>query len=206
MRDSPPVEEVRRYLDIGFEHLDDEDAEESIRLLTLRAFEPFGLTWRTGTDPAERERSFRSGILAAELARGVGRSDLESAALDGAGSAIIDLGLYGQSRLVNLLERRMAIAEVTEDPWEAGDIYAMGAWNRAMIGDYEFDKGLWFEPAPGHTVGNMVIHLKSGDARSVLSGDVLHHPLHWFVRRGRAGHARNRPCRPRRAGMPTRAR
>jgi hypothetical protein len=137
MRESPPVEEVRRYLDIGFEHLDDEDAEESIRLLTLRAFEPFGLTWRTGTDPAERERSFRSGIRAAELARGVGRSDLESAALDGAGSAIIDLGLYGQSRLVNLLERRMAIAEVTEDPWEAGDIYAMGAWNRAMIGDYD---------------------------------------------------------------------
>ena len=43
--------------------------------------------------------------------------------------------------------------------------------------DYEFDKGLWFEPAPGHTVGNMVIHLKSGAARAVLSGDVLHHPL-----------------------------
>ena len=137
MRESPPVEEVRRYLDIGFEHLDEEDAEESIRLLTLRAFEPFGLTWRTGTDPAERERSFRSGIRAAELARGMGRSDLESAALDGAGSAIIDLGLYGQSRLLNLLERRMAIAEVTEDPWEAGDIYAMGAWNRAMTGDYD---------------------------------------------------------------------
>ena len=43
--------------------------------------------------------------------------------------------------------------------------------------DYEFEKGLWFEPAPGHTAGNMVIHLESGGARAVLSGDVLHHPL-----------------------------
>jgi len=43
--------------------------------------------------------------------------------------------------------------------------------------DYEFDKGLWFEPAPGHTAGNMVIHLESSGARALLSGDVLHHPL-----------------------------
>ena len=53
---------------------------------------------------------------------------------------------------------------------EAGQVELVGM-------DYEFDKGLWFEPAPGHTVGNMVIHLKSGGARAVLSGDVLHHPL-----------------------------
>ena len=137
MRETPSVEEVRHFLDIGFEHLDDDDAETSIRLLTLRAFEPFGLTWRTGTDPADRERSFRSGIQAAELAGRMGRSDLESAALDGAVSAIIDLGMYGQPRLRELLERRLAIAQVTEDPWEAGDIYAMGAWNRAMTGEYD---------------------------------------------------------------------
>jgi hypothetical protein len=150
------VEEVHRYLDIGFEHLDDEDAEGSVRLLTLRAFEPFGLTWRTGTDPEDRERSFRSGIRAAELARGMGRSDLESAALDGAGSAIIDLGVYGQSRLLNLLERRLAIAEVTEDPWEASDIYAMCAWNRAMFGDYDESVRLGFagrDFAAGQAVG-----------------------------------------------------
>ena len=136
MRDAPPVEEVRWYLDIGLEHVDDERSEESIRLLTLRAFEPFGLTWRTGTSPEVRERSFSSGLRAAELARAVGRPDLESAALDGAGSAIIDLGVYGQSRFTSLLERRLAIAEVTEDPWEAGDIYAMGSWDHAMLGDY----------------------------------------------------------------------
>lgn len=43
--------------------------------------------------------------------------------------------------------------------------------------DYQFDDGLWFEPAPGHTDGNVVIHLRSGSERAVLSGDVLHHPL-----------------------------
>jgi glyoxylase-like metal-dependent hydrolase (beta-lactamase superfamily II) len=47
--------------------------------------------------------------------------------------------------------------------------------------DYQFDNGLWFEPAPGHTNGNVVINLKStdhsGDHNAVLSGDVLHHPV-----------------------------
>ncbi|MDP6563760.1 MAG: MBL fold metallo-hydrolase [Alphaproteobacteria bacterium] len=43
--------------------------------------------------------------------------------------------------------------------------------------DHQIDDGLWFEPAPGHTPGNVVLNLRSGDARAVLSGDVTHHPL-----------------------------
>ena len=43
--------------------------------------------------------------------------------------------------------------------------------------DYQFDKGLWFEPAPGHTIGNCIINLESGGDKGVLSGDVIHHPL-----------------------------
>lgn len=43
--------------------------------------------------------------------------------------------------------------------------------------DYQFDDGLWFEPAPGHTAGNVVINLQSGGDTAVLSGDVMHHPL-----------------------------
>ncbi len=43
--------------------------------------------------------------------------------------------------------------------------------------DYQFDDGLWFEPAPGHTKGNVAINLQSGQASAVLSGDVVHHPL-----------------------------
>jgi glyoxylase-like metal-dependent hydrolase (beta-lactamase superfamily II) len=53
---------------------------------------------------------------------------------------------------------------------EAGQVELVDA-------DYEFDRGLWFEPAPGHTPGNVVINLKSGAATAVLSGDVMHHPL-----------------------------
>ncbi len=43
--------------------------------------------------------------------------------------------------------------------------------------DHQIDDGMWFEPAPGHTPGNVVLNLRSGDASAVLSGDVMHHPL-----------------------------
>src|SRR6266567_3909282 len=43
--------------------------------------------------------------------------------------------------------------------------------------DYALDNGLWFEPYPGHTPGNVVIHARSGGERGVFIGDVLHHPL-----------------------------
>lgn len=43
--------------------------------------------------------------------------------------------------------------------------------------DHQIDNGLWFEPAPGHTVGNVVVNLKSGDETAVLCGDVMHHPI-----------------------------
>lgn len=43
--------------------------------------------------------------------------------------------------------------------------------------DHQIDDGMWFEPAPGHTAGNVVLNLQSEGARAVLSGDVMHHPL-----------------------------
>ena len=43
--------------------------------------------------------------------------------------------------------------------------------------DHQIDDGLWFEPAPGHTDGNVVLNLRSGGASAVLSGDVMHHPV-----------------------------
>jgi glyoxylase-like metal-dependent hydrolase (beta-lactamase superfamily II) len=44
-------------------------------------------------------------------------------------------------------------------------------------GDHQIDDGIWFEPAPGHTPGNVVLNLRSNGANAVLSGDVMHHPL-----------------------------
>jgi len=43
--------------------------------------------------------------------------------------------------------------------------------------DFALEDGLWFQPAPGHTPGNVVIHARSGDAGAVFMGDVIHHPL-----------------------------
>jgi len=34
-----------------------------------------------------------------------------------------------------------------------------------------------FAPAPGHTIGNMMIHLNGGGDHAVMSGDVIHHPI-----------------------------
>ena len=41
--------------------------------------------------------------------------------------------------------------------------------------DYALEDGLWFESAPGHTPGNVVIHARSRDERAVFLGDVVHH-------------------------------
>ena len=43
--------------------------------------------------------------------------------------------------------------------------------------DHQIDDGVWFEPAPGHTAGNVVVNLKSNGASAVLTGDVMHHPI-----------------------------
>ena len=143
MNEFPAVEEVKRYIDVCADHLDDDRSEGAIRLDTMRAFQPFGFGPRTRIDPAEREAAIAAGMRAAELARGLGRLDLESAALDGAASAIITLGLYG--RLRDKLARRLQIAEQIEDPWEAGDAYAMASWNLSMLGEYAESIRLGFE-------------------------------------------------------------
>lgn len=41
--------------------------------------------------------------------------------------------------------------------------------------DYAMDDGFWFESAPGHTPGNVVIHARSGGQHGVFLGDVIHH-------------------------------
>jgi glyoxylase-like metal-dependent hydrolase (beta-lactamase superfamily II) len=43
--------------------------------------------------------------------------------------------------------------------------------------NFALEDGLWFEPAPGHTPGNVVIHARSGDQTAVFMGDVIHHPV-----------------------------
>lgn len=43
--------------------------------------------------------------------------------------------------------------------------------------DFALEDGVWLQPFPGHTPGNVVINIQSSGARGVFSGDVLHSPL-----------------------------
>ncbi len=38
-------------------------------------------------------------------------------------------------------------------------------------------KGIWLEPAPGHTPGNVHIHVRADGTDVLLCGDVIHHPI-----------------------------
>jgi glyoxylase-like metal-dependent hydrolase (beta-lactamase superfamily II) len=40
--------------------------------------------------------------------------------------------------------------------------------------DHQIDDGVWMEPAPGHTPGNVVVHVRHGSGRALLFGDVMH--------------------------------
>ncbi|MDR5837861.1 MBL fold metallo-hydrolase [Caballeronia sp. LZ034LL] len=47
-----------------------------------------------------------------------------------------------------------------------------------IVDDYaELADCLTLEPAPGHTPGHVAIWVKSDDARAVLTGDIIHHPV-----------------------------
>jgi glyoxylase-like metal-dependent hydrolase (beta-lactamase superfamily II) len=41
----------------------------------------------------------------------------------------------------------------------------------------ELGDGVWMEPAVGHTPGHVTIHVKGGGRESIMTGDILHHPI-----------------------------
>lgn len=43
--------------------------------------------------------------------------------------------------------------------------------------DYEIEEGIWLEPAPGHTPGNVIIHIARKGGRAMLVGDAVHTPV-----------------------------
>lgn len=46
-----------------------------------------------------------------------------------------------------------------------------------VAGDHAIDDTLWLEPTPGHSPGHVVLHLQSGGAKAVFTGDMIHHPI-----------------------------
>lgn len=43
--------------------------------------------------------------------------------------------------------------------------------------DCELSDGFWLEPAFGHSVGHLAIHLENVGGHLVFSGDIMHHPI-----------------------------
>lgn len=47
--------------------------------------------------------------------------------------------------------------------------------NHLVTGDLA--DGVWMEPAVGHTPGHVTIHTKGGGRESIMTGDIIHHPI-----------------------------
>ena len=43
--------------------------------------------------------------------------------------------------------------------------------------EFDLGEGVWLEPAPGHTPGNVNVHVRSQGRHALLCGDVIHHPI-----------------------------
>jgi hypothetical protein len=133
MRSRLAREEAAPYLEAGMASAGKDDNEALARLLIVNSFWPASLGEGRGTE--EEERAAReSGEEAAAMAMRLGRPDLASAGLDGAGQYYLGRGLYGHWR--RLIERRLELAGALADPIELGDIYAMAAWCSYHIGRY----------------------------------------------------------------------
>jgi class 3 adenylate cyclase/tetratricopeptide (TPR) repeat protein len=126
-------QEVLKYLHIGMaaaSHLGD-DSPELIRILIVKSFWPYAF-------PPENDEEYSiakaDGLRAADMARRIGNIRLESAALDGAGSAPMMQGLYREADEIH--RRRLRLTSELGDPWEVGDIHAMVAWVDFMMGRF----------------------------------------------------------------------
>jgi glyoxylase-like metal-dependent hydrolase (beta-lactamase superfamily II) len=46
-----------------------------------------------------------------------------------------------------------------------------------IASNYMVDTGVYCEQAPGHTPGNLIVHVEDSGRHAILCGDVLHHPI-----------------------------
>jgi class 3 adenylate cyclase len=137
METRPPEDEIARYLALGYEHAGPGDGESRARLLLLESFWPHAFprppedAERALVSPAE---SLLAGREAADMGRRLDDPVLESAALDGIAAVHISAGDYGNT--LPGIRRRIELAAAINDPWELGDIYAMGGWTHFHIGRF----------------------------------------------------------------------
>jgi hypothetical protein len=135
LRTQPAEEEVRRYIEIGLSAAGPEETVPLVRLLGAKSFVPFAYGSRRDVPDEESEEAVASGIAAADIAERLGRPDLASMALDGAGAALVERGMYATAS--ELSDRRLAAIDAIDEAFEVGDVFAMSSWNRLFTGDVE---------------------------------------------------------------------
>lgn len=66
-----------------------------------------------------------------------------------------------------------------DDPYYQDSILPVIEAGQAEFVDmgYAFNEEVWLDPTPGHTPGHVCVHIRSGGAEAVMSGDLMHHPV-----------------------------
>jgi glyoxylase-like metal-dependent hydrolase (beta-lactamase superfamily II) len=79
----------------------------------------------------------------------------------------------------NFWEKEYQTEHFTDDPYYEDSILPVIEAGAAVMvdDDHNIDDWVRLSPTPGHTPGHVCIHVQSGDAHAVLSGDLMHHPL-----------------------------
>ena len=79
-------------------------------------------------------------------------------------------------------EARRAKAEGADEPPNHGSfddsvLPVMEAGRAVLVeADHELDRGIWLEPAFGHTPGNVNVNVRNGGRHALLCGDTMHTP------------------------------
>ena len=76
-------------------------------------------------------------------------------------------------------ERQYQSPAFTDDPYYEDSILPVIEAGQAEFvdTDYQIDDGVWLEPTPGHTPGQVALHIEGGRRRAVMSGDLMHTAL-----------------------------
>ncbi len=132
----PPIpQELKNRIELARELLPPGDSVERVQLLTVIGFWPYATVGQPETGLISEEAARAAALEAADMARRLGRVDLESAALDGLGSTHIFRGDYRAAGEVT--DRRCGLYDELRDPWERGDLCAVAAWVAFQRGRYE---------------------------------------------------------------------
>jgi tetratricopeptide (TPR) repeat protein len=131
----PPEQEVFNDLMQALEWAGEGDSAERARLLMHMSFWRHAYPATDDHEPLVSDReALEAGELAAEIARRVGRPDIESAALDGVSANHIPDSNYAEAWKAT--HRRLALVGDIQDPEEVGDIHAMQCWIDFHRGHY----------------------------------------------------------------------